>query len=33
LELNGSRTGGGEIGLSSQMEWLASDHWSLAAGL
>ena len=31
LELNGSRSGGGEIGLSSQMEWLASDHWSLAA--
>ena len=33
LELNGSRSGGGEIGLSSHMEWIASDHWSLAAGL
>jgi biofilm PGA synthesis protein PgaA len=33
LELNGNRNGGGEIGLSSQMEWLASDHWSLAAEL
>jgi biofilm PGA synthesis protein PgaA len=33
VELNGNRSGGGEIGLSSQMEWLASDHWSLAAGL
>ena len=33
LELNGNRNGGGEIGLRSQMEWLASDYWSLAAGL
>lgn len=31
LELHGSRGDGGEIGLSSQVEWVASDYWSLAA--
>ena len=31
LELNDKRSGGGEFGLSSRMEWFASDVWSLAA--
>ena len=31
LELNDNRSSGGELGLSSHMEWFASDVWSVAA--
>jgi biofilm PGA synthesis protein PgaA len=31
LEIHGGRGDGGEIGFGSQIEWLADDHWSLAA--